>query len=51
MLNRFMSISEQELQALLQELANYRANIAASLMRIREIENFLKSKLEVKQSD
>jgi hypothetical protein len=51
MLNRFMSISEQELQALLQELANYRANIATSLMRIREIENFLKSKLSVKQSD
>jgi hypothetical protein len=44
-----MSISEQELQTIIQELKNYRANIAASMMRIREIEQFLESRLPQKQ--
>ena len=44
-----MSISEQELQTIIQELKNYRANVAASMMRIREIEQFLESRLSQKQ--
>jgi hypothetical protein len=44
-----MSISEQELQTIIQELKNYRANVAASMMRIREIEQFLESRLPQKQ--
>jgi hypothetical protein len=44
-----MSITEQELQTIIQELKNYRANVAASMMRIREIEQFLESRLPQKQ--
>jgi len=44
-----MSITEQELQTIIQELKNYRANVAASVMRIREIEQFLESRLPQKQ--
>jgi len=44
-----MSITEQELQTIIQELKNYRANVATSMMRIREIEQFLESRLPQKQ--
>jgi hypothetical protein len=44
-----MNISEQELQAIIQELKTYRANIAASMKRIREIETFLESRLPQNQ--
>jgi len=44
-----MSITEQELQTIIQELKNYRANVAASMMRIREIEAFLESRLTQNQ--
>ena len=49
-LNTRMNLSEQEIQAMIQELKNYRASIAASLMRIREIEQFLESRLPPKSN-
>ena len=47
-LNTHMNLSEQEIQAIIQELKTYRVNIAASLMRIREIEQFLEGRLPPK---
>ena len=41
-------MTEQEIQTIIQELKNYRATIAISLMRIREIEQFLESRLPPK---